>query len=377
MIRTLLIAALLVLAPLPTLAATFCVDTPAELTTALQIASSNGESDQIRLKVGEYAAPLPNGFIVSFSALESLEITGGWSDFNNIPCLVRNNDPRSTIIDGGDTHPLLRATLAVGNVEGNLVIRNLTLRNGRGPDGQNIGAVHFGLPPSNVRILVDRVLFWSNSAYGGAAVTALGMQRLTIRNSAFQFNTVRENSGTVQISLTRDDQRFFFVNNTMTSNTHNGTQATRCSALALQVPVDGTSPEMLVVNNILWGNTDYDLCLPIDEAVHLYHNNIQDQFRSAQFESGNLSVPPQLAPQLLDITPLPGSPMIDAGLTEPPPLLDPPLPIEDDWGYGDLDFNGLVSGRVVGEGVDIGAAESTFIDRTFCDGFQLEGACPQ
>ena len=376
MIRTLLISAL-ALFPLTGPAATFCVDTPAELTAALQTASSNGDNDEIRLKTGDFDAPAPNGFTLSISESESTQISGGWSDFNNVPCVVRNNDPGSTSINGGDTHPLLRTTLAVGNLEGHVVIRNLTLRNGRGPDGQNIGAVHLGLPPSNVRILIDRVLFLGNSAYGGAAISALGMRRLTVRNSVFQFNTVRENSGTVQVSAHRDDQRFFFVNNTMLNNTHLGKQSTRCSALDIQVPIDGTSPEILVVNNILWSNTDYDLCLPIDEDVYLLNNNIQDQFRSALVEEQNLSVPPQLAPQLLDFTPVPGSPMINAGRPAPPGILDPPLDIEDDWSYGNLDINGLVPGRVVGGVVDIGAAESTFIDRMYCDGFQLEGACPQ
>ena len=357
-------------------AAILCVSNSAELVTALTTAATNGEDDEIRLKAGDYMPPVETGFQISLSQDgESLRISGGWFDFQQIGCINRTGDPRQSRIVGKQTHRLLRMTAAPAFQNGSVRISNMTFSAGRGPDDQVLGAVHIGAPPTNLRVLIDRVQFNGNSGRAGAALTALNMQQLTIRNSLFMFNEVRTEAGTIFVSLNRDDQRFFFVNNTMIDNVHAGTQATRCSGLSLSTPQTGISPETLIVNSIFWRNEEFDLCLPTVGDSYLLNNNIQDQFRSATVETGNLSVSPMLAPQILDITPLPGSPMIDAGLPEPVWIRGTAPPIDQAWSYGDYGFNNLITPRVIGERVDIGAAESTFVDRIHCDAFQLEADC--
>ncbi|AKS42951.1 hypothetical protein [Wenzhouxiangella marina] len=375
MLRTTLLLALLLTAA-SARSAVFCVGNSTEFADALTAASTNGEGDEIRLLAGDYLPPTEIGFnIALIQNAESLQISGGWFNFQQLGCIGQNGDPRLSRIVGNQTHRLLRTTASPDVQLGNITLSNMSFSAGRGPDNQNIGAVHLGLIPSAIRILIDRVQFNGNSGYSGAAITALGMQELTIRNSLFMFNEVRSQQGAIFVSLTRDDQRFFFVNNTVIDNVHSGSQATRCSGLYLSTPQETPSPDMLIANSIFWGNEDFDLCLSPEGDSYLLNNNIQDQFRSATVESGNLSVAPMLAPQILDITPLPGSPMIDAGRPQPG-LFDQGDPIDQSWSHGDHGFNNLITPRVVGQRVDIGAAESTFVDRVFCDGFQLEGGCP-
>jgi len=364
-------------------AAIFCVSNSAELVTALTTASTNGEGDEIRLKAGDYLPPVETGFHVSLSQnAESLNISGGWFDGLGLNCFNQAGNPRASRIVGNQTHRLLRVTSSSTFQSGTLNIRNLTFRGGRGLDNEVRGAVHLGTPANELRVLFDRVEFIDNSAHAGAALTALNMRRLTIRNSLFLLNEVRAQQGTVFVSLNRDDQRFFFVNNTMIENEHAGVQATRCSGLWVSTPQANTSPDVLIANSIFWRNDDFDACMPPIGDSYLLNNTIEDQFRNASVESGNLSVNPGLpllfsgiTPENYDPTPAPTSAMIDAGLPEPPGLLDPPLPIDQDWSYGNHGFHNLITPRVIGERVDIGAAESTFVDRIHCDAFQLEADC--
>jgi len=120
---------------------------------------------------------------------------------------------------------------------------------------------------------------------------------------------------------------------------------------------------------------------PIGDS-YLLNNTIENQFRNASVESGNLSVNPGLpllfagiTPESYDPTPPPTSAMIDAGLPEPIWIRGATPPIDQAWSYGDYGFNNLITPRVIGERVDIGAAESTFVDRIHCDAFQLEADC--
>lgn len=366
-------------------AAIFCVSNSAELLSALTTASTNGESDEIRLKPGDYLPPIETGFRISLNQnLESLNISGGWFDGLGLGCLNRVGNPRASRIIGNQTHRLLQVGSSANFQSGTLNIRNLTFSGGRGLDNQVRGAVHLGTQANNLRVLFDRVQFDRNSAHAGAAITALNMRQLTIRNSLFLLNEVRTQQGTIFVSLNRDDQRFFFVNNTVIYNDHTGIQATRCSGLWVSLPQENVSPDTLIANSILWNNDDFDACISPGGDSYLLNNNIQDQFRNATVESGNLSVNPKLPvliagdlPENFDPTPPPISPMIDAGLPRPVPLLDPPLPIDQAWSYGSHGFNNLITPRVVGERVDIGAAESTFVDRIHCDAFQLEADCVQ
>ncbi|MEE4303355.1 MAG: hypothetical protein V2J19_04315 [Wenzhouxiangella sp.] len=378
MIRTALFLSVL-LAPGVGPAATFCVGTPAELAAALQAAGSNGQNDQIRLKTGSYVPPDESGFSLLIDEANTTEISGGWIDLV-ADCQLQGSDPRVTSIEGNDSKRLFRLFLATGNTNGNNInFGNLSFRNGSGAVGSGISPIHLAIPSNNnIRVLFDRVFFWSNSGDYAGAVAAIGLKRLAIRNSVFMFNEVRETQGTVAVRLSNDSHRFFFINNTMINNFHSGTQATRCSGVQLSTPSAGTSREALIVNSIFWSNSDYDICVPAAVETHLLHNNYQQLFGEPLAASGNLSGNPMLAPQLNDFTPQPTSPMVNAGLQEPSTFIsDPPTPIEHGWSHGDFDFENHAHPRVIGGRVDIGAVEASYIDRLFCDGFHLEEACPE
>lgn len=367
----LLIACLL---PAKGSAAIFCATNSSEFVAALAAAATNGESNTIRLNPGVFMPPDEDGFVFSFSGSTTLRIVGGYANPPQFNCRGQVEDPRVTIVDGDNLKRLFRFLPGQGNPEGIVTFSNLTFRNGYGPVGQDIGPVHVELPPSNTSVTFDGVLFQENSADSGAAVTALGLRRLTIRNSVFINNTVRENQGTVAVWLDRDDQRFSFVNNTMIGNSHQGTQSARCSGVHLSEPPQGTTPQTVIVNSVLWDNVDFDLCLPSAGDTFLFHSNIQNQLGTAMTQVNNLSIDPMLDPQPLSYTPVPGSPMINAGLEEPNLLLIsgelPPLVF---WSYGDFDFE--YRQRVVGGQVDIGAVESTIVG-LFCDRFEQGATCP-
>lgn len=377
MIRfTFLLSALL--APATGLAATFCVETPTELAAALQAAGSNGQNDHIRLKVGSYVPPDEGGFRLLVDEANTTEISGGWVDLV-VDCQLRGSDPKITSIEGNDSKRLFRLFLETGNTDGNNInFSNLSFRNGHGEVGSGISPIHLAIPSNNVRVLFDRVFFWSNSGDFAGAVAAIGLKRLAIRNSVFMFNEVRETQGTVSVRLSSDGQRFFFINNTMVHNSHTGTQTTRCSGIQVSTPSAGIHREALIVNSIFWSNDDYDICLAASVETYLLNNNYQQLSGQAMVASGNLSGNPMLAPQLTDFTPQPTSPMVNAGMQEPSIYIsDPPTPIESGWSHGDFDFENHAHPRVIGGQVDIGAVEASYIDQMFCDGFQLGGSCPE
>ncbi len=352
----------------------FCVSSAVEFQAALNAARNNGESDEIRLQDGVYTPPSAQGFSFGLQENASTTISGGWSNVGPSECVIQTQGPTVTSIDGGDTRQLFKVSGALPETLGDLTIKNLSFRNGLGPPDSSQGAVHLGLPANDGRILIDRVLFSSNTGISGAALTALGMARLTVRNSVFQFNDVTQNQGVINVALNRDDQRFYFVNNTVIDNVNSNGESTRCSGLWVSAVTDNTSPDTLIANNIFWGNDAFDACMPARGDSYLLNNNIQDQYLSATVEIGNLSTNPLLAPQIIDYTPQPGSPMVNAGLNEPVQLLPDP-DITEDWSHGNTDFDGGAFGRVVEGRVDIGAVESTFIDRIHCDRFHVELDC--
>lgn len=73
-------------------AASFNVNSAAQLTSALTTAQNNGEDDTVQLVQGSYSG----NFIYSSHEANSLTILGGWtSDFTN-----RVIQPANTVLDG-------------------------------------------------------------------------------------------------------------------------------------------------------------------------------------------------------------------------------------------------------------------------------------
>jgi Right handed beta helix region len=117
--------ALLVLAmheaivPHPAEAATFNVTTPAQLSSALAAAQSNGQDDIIRIAQGSYTG----NFLYSSHEEKSLTLQGGWTfDFAS-----RVVQPANTVLDGEKKGTVLAIS---SDKEVNLTIEGITIQNG-------------------------------------------------------------------------------------------------------------------------------------------------------------------------------------------------------------------------------------------------------
>lgn len=357
--------------PLTALAETFCVGTTSEFRSALQTAFNNGEDDDIRLRPGTYLSSEGTGLIADLEVDRSLVISGGWSDFNGIGCFSQFlSNPFDTVIDGEDQSSGIAVSASDIGSTASLAIRNLSIV--QAAAGSTTAGVRIaGQGGFAGEILIDRVRFAGNHGSDGAAIWADGGNKVTIRNSVFQFNRTAGGGGTISILLRAEDQGLYFINNTVISNGSDLTSpsGSATSGLSVSLMQSGDDiPQALVANNLFWDNDLADMFFSFSGGIkYVYNNNYQQLLGSVQNLADNLSLPPRLSPLLLDYTPEADSPLIDRGL--PAPALRGGVFLLD-WSYGPQDFLPGFPGRVNGDRVDIGAVESPFVDRLFNDRFQ-------
>ena len=348
-------------------AAVFCVDSSAELQSAFTTAASNGQNDEIRIKQGDYLTPGVSPFIYSPAENETVEISGGWSDFNQLQCFSQLGDPMDTTLDAEG----ISTVLFVGydeNIDFNLSIENVSL-----VDGFSGTSNAAGLQIANPHMLsVNRVYFVSNEGAQVSALRVNGGDLVNISNSVFMFNESIAGEGTVNVRSDADGIGHYFVNNTLINNSHDvqspTSEATSGLYSRLNEDANGESQAM-IINNLFWDNEDLDLRLTAAGSHYVYNNNYQQRLGTGDFNSGNISLAPQLSPLLLDFTPQPGSPLINQGRSMPS-LIPIPTPFELGWSYGEEDFDGGIFGRVVDGRVDIGAVEAPPEVPIFKDGFE-------
>lgn len=362
---------ILSLLTLPAAAATFCVGTAGELQQALQAAATNGEDDQVRIRSGTYPSPELQAFVYSTDDNFDLTVSGGWFDFNSLPCINRTNDPADTVLDGEGLRPVMAVNLQ-SNEGGTLTLHNLSIISALG-DATGGGLRLYGPGGDfNGRVLIDRVRFSGNVGGTGPAIKVVGGNQVTVRNSIFVFNRSITARGVVNVSQGPADRGVYFINNTFMFNAHDlaSTGSADASALFIDLAEDGQQgSSAFVTNNLFWSNNAPDLYTSLSGTVYLYNNNFDQRVGSVDFDIGNLNVEPLLVQPPIDLTPTPGSPMVDQGRPEPEPPIPFPTPFELDWSHGVQDFDGF-GARVVGAGVDIGAIESNVVDALFRDRFE-------
>ena len=107
--------------------ATFCVDSAAELQTALTTATSNGEDDTIQIVQGTYSG----NFIYASTEAYGVSVEGGYAS----GCVSREVDPANTVLDGNATGNVL--VLSSPDQAVKFVVDGLTFQNGNasGPGG--------------------------------------------------------------------------------------------------------------------------------------------------------------------------------------------------------------------------------------------------
>jgi hypothetical protein len=339
-------------------AATFCVDTVTELQNALATAATNGEHDVIRIETGVYA-PTSGTVAFNYGTPQNFDLVveGGWVRVGLVGCATRLNDPALTVLDGGGSRLVLRL---LGNPEttGAITVRNLTVRNGAGPDvgGMVLGA-GAGLGTSyGGRLFVDRVIVrenHSNGSTGGLSVGTSGSgAEVEFLNSVIAGNTcaVQSCAGEIRVDSPFSNPRLVVAGNTVSINTCPSSACGTGGGLRLS----GTAAKA-IYNNALFFNEAADLIL-LGGPSQVFNNAYGILSASAPPASqGNnlVGVGPNFVNGLAyDFRLAPGSPLIDAGSLE----VD----------LGPLDAGGLP--RLNGPRYDIGAHENQYL--VFKDDFE-------
>jgi len=336
------------LAVQPSFAATFCATTANQLQSALSSAAANGESDEIRVKIGTY--DVSNVDLVYDPPIADnldLTISGGWTPFFQNPCGIQLRDPWQTLLDGNDLGRILRMTVDDGQAD--IKVSQLVFMYGRVDPGAGAGlSISYGLGVTGT-VSVERNVFLLNTADQSSALSIQGGSLQKVTNNLFLSN--KGGSRSVAYLTTTGLFGVSFTNNTVLSNMH-----TNSNQPALSI----AAGRAFLANNNFWNNDGYDASLGSIGDRYAYNNNYQSlQLLGGEIVEDNLSVEPEYESGLFNYTPVRGSPLVDAG-REPG---GSPL-----WNLTDIDLNTSI--RLVGAHVDIGAFENEAI---FVDGFDPGG----
>ena len=232
----------------PVSAAMFCVSNATQLDNALEAASTNGQSDDVRMVPGTYTRqPDIAGDYMFTHTLENgrnFSLSGGW----NGACSSQTQlDPAATVIDGQFTHRLL----LIGNgadVSGDVQLRNFTLAQGFTVTTSGLFEVSL-TDASTANVWIDTLRFIDNIKLGSNYYTPIrvfvGTGTLRVRSSVFTGNSAA-NWGALGIS---SDGYVYLNNNTITGNIV--TSGVGYGGLILV----GNAIYALN-NNLIWGNTN-------------------------------------------------------------------------------------------------------------------------
>jgi len=342
----LLLLLLLLAFALPARAGDVCVDTVAELVSAIHAFPNqpDGSTHSIKIVKGTYVVGNQLGGITySWPEAVGLSIKGGY----NPGCSTRDLNPAFTVIDGNDqTNSAIQLGLT-GDV--NAYVDGLTFTRLMG-DGYNAA---FSLTLNNssseqARYTIQRCRFIHNSSN-----RIVGMSAPQIR---FINNVVANNQ---TYGNTPSAVRLYFAygansgaiatNNTITANSGSGLSIRSDTAGQGQT----TSRHSEVTNNILWANgldlnlTHFD---PIQNAITVEGNVIGGYSGSTTLGATNLSSDPYFVNVAAENYALQGvSPAINSGF------------MFQWFGFPGVDLVG--NERVIGTHIDRGAFESSLDDR--------------
>lgn len=345
-------------------AGTFCVSNSTMLETVLDIAESNGQDDVIKVVTGNYIPLNDYGFRFYLGENYDIEISGSWS----VGCEDQSLNPLDTILDGDDSKRVIGfySTQSSPFINAKISLSVMSVNNGlhheQGTTIINTAGLGFNFTPSHAgSIYIDRMIFMANRSNNSSSLRADG-GKLTVTNSVFFAN--ESDYGT--ISTVADE--FYFINNTVINNTYytqfNGGDS-RAGLL-----VGPYNDQVFIANNLLWDNYGHDVIASTlsnnDPEFYLYNNDYQSRSGVYDFESGNISEPPQLG--FLNFTPDISSPLVDRGHHKPTIVPFPPA-FEHNWSFGEHDFFSL--DRVVNNKVDIGAVEALREVPIFVNGFEV------
>jgi len=328
-------------------AAELCVTNPTELRSALGIAESNNEHDVIKIAQGNYKASGTKFFYQEKLGWD-LEISGGWKKFFDIQCGQKINDPYGTVLDGYSISAIMEIKL-FGNASFSL--SNITFLNGNFKHGKGGGLYVNKVDDLQTgSIIVENSVFLNNEAFIGAAMDLSGANKIIVRNNVFVANRAEFQS----VSYINSDGGYgiYFTNNTVLRNTAAPNRPAG-PFFAVRKP-----SKLLVANNVLQDNENYDLRVFGVGEYYLKNNNIGRRDGSVPIENtSNFSLPSEFESGYFNYTPSSTSPLVNAGI-KPCSICQIPRPFDETWGIGSIDLAGAV--RVQNRAVDIGAYESKY-----------------
>ena len=315
-----LLAAALLAAASPAVAATFCVGTSGQLQNALTTAASNVENDTIQIRVGTYQAPA-GGFVFASTELQSLTIRGGYVSIRGGGCSATNQNPAATVLVGDAQDPVLSLfhSMSFSNTTPLLFrVERLLLTGGsRGLSFLNYSSTQ------RVRLEVQRTIF-ANNAGSGAVLHVHGPVRF-VNNMAYgnQGGDLIAGGVYVRARSASSADGVEIIHNTITAN-----GSPLDDAAGLQVD---TSMLTDIYNNILWGNDGIDLRLVNSTSVvYLQFNDLGSLAGTADFPASNWNVDPEFVDPAQDDYHLSTtSPVRDTGKLNPPGGL-PAIDFEND-----------------------------------------------
>ena len=345
-----------------------CVTDSAGLQSALSGAQYNSLNDVIRLVQGSYGVS-GNGnsqFYYYSNEPYSLVIQGGYTDQT---CSARELDAANTALDGELLSGVLRFINNSSSPYADIVIEGVTIQNGQLSDSalyahsengdlilkknrivDNMGnyyGVIFSTYSGSVRLEGNLMSGNSAGSTGGAAYVTANHGEAVLRNNVVATNTSANYAGGLYV--TTNGGRLVLTNNTIAFNSVSETGA---SGSGVGIDLYGSASEVSFYNNIIWGNTDSDYEIAINNpgggaanTVYAYNNDFDPGrvFGTFTDEADNINTDPLFVDAASGNYNLSlGSPCIDAGDAAAP-------------GLPDTDFEG--DARILGLTVDVGADE--------------------
>ena len=310
----------------PSNATTYCISNETDLLNALADATSNGESDIIRVQQGEYYG----NFIYASDEAYGVIIEGGYSE----GCISQTINPENTIFDANNngrvlvlSSPTQTADFTIiglklqngnggsyyggglyinteGNVSVNKNIINNNLTSGYWGGGINVenantvtlssnqindnnatdgnsdgGGVHISANDT-MTILIEKNTIVGNSAgrYGGGVriwVPNSDNDSVTLINNIISNNSANLGGAGVSIRGGNGIDTIYLINNTIVNNNCTGSEGG-----GLHLRLGGKNNIAFLYNNIIWNNTTSG------GGSDIYINN--DEFGDLQLSTANL-----------------------------------------------------------------------------------------
>jgi parallel beta-helix repeat protein len=220
----------LMLLPGPANAATFCVSTANELSTALFTAASNGEDDLVQMVQETYEG----AFVYTSQEARDLSIEGGYT----AGCSSRTVDAANTVLDGMGTGTVL---VLISTQESTFAVDGLTMQHGSATNGNGGGL--FASPSGGDFTLTNTTLSGNTASSHGGGVYVTGATNVTVTNTTLSANTASSYGGGVYVTGAS--------NVTLTNTTFSGNTA---SSYGGGIYVTGAS-NVTLTNTTFSGNT--------------------------------------------------------------------------------------------------------------------------